>query len=211
MAKSSPSTSSSPLPARSPSSTGDANTEVTREVAREPSPAGETHLLVGSERFRAESAIRARCAAAAPIPPSAGPARICAPMPGKVIRLLASEGDEVEAGQGLLVVQAMKMQNEFQSTKPGRLTKIAVHEASAVNSGGPARHRRIAAQPERRQLPRTRLPSVSARLRWKQTARASKAPGRSRGPAVRTSYCPLFLNLVGQIVSIFAWSCNVSR
>ena len=56
-------------------------------------------------------------------------------MPGKVVRLLAAEGDEVEAGQGLVVVEAMKMQNEIQATKQGKVTKIAVREASAVNAG----------------------------------------------------------------------------
>ena len=45
---------------------------------------------------------------------------IVAPMPGKVIRLLVSAGDEVEAGQGLVVVEAMKMQNEIRSPKEGR-------------------------------------------------------------------------------------------
>ena len=107
--------------------------EVTREAARE---SGEMHLLVGGQRFRAEvrdpRSLRSRRAHSAA---GAGPARICAPMPGKVIRLLVSEGDEVEAGQGLLVVEAMKMQNEIQSTKPGRITKIAVREAAAVNAG----------------------------------------------------------------------------
>ncbi len=110
--------------------------EVTREAAREPSPAGEMQLLVGGQRFRAEirdpRSLRSRRAHSVAC---AGPARICAPMPGKVIRLLVSEGDEVQAGQGLLVVEAMKMQNEIQSTKPGRITKIAVREAAAVNAG----------------------------------------------------------------------------
>jgi biotin carboxyl carrier protein len=42
-----------------------------------------------------------------------------APMPGKVVRLLVSEGDEVEAGAGLVVVEAMKMQNELKAPKAG--------------------------------------------------------------------------------------------
>jgi biotin carboxyl carrier protein len=56
-------------------------------------------------------------------------------MPGIVIRLLVSEGDEVEAGQGVAVVEAMKMQNELKSSKKGKVTKIAVKEATAVNAG----------------------------------------------------------------------------
>ncbi len=110
--------------------------EVTREVTRESSSTGEMHLRVGAQHFRAEvrdpRSLRSRRAHSAA---AAGPARICAPMPGKVIRLLAAEGDLVEAGQGLIVVEAMKMQNEIQSTKQGKVTKIAVREASAVNAG----------------------------------------------------------------------------
>jgi biotin carboxyl carrier protein len=56
-------------------------------------------------------------------------------MPGKIVRVIAAEGDEVEAGQGLIVVEAMKMQNEIKSPKQGKVTKIAVKEASAVNAG----------------------------------------------------------------------------
>ena len=110
--------------------------EVTGEVTRESSSTGEMHLRVGTQHFRAEvrdpRSLRSRRAHSAA---TAGPARICAPMPGKVIRLLAAEGDLVEAGQSLIVVEAMKMQNEIQSTKPGKVTKIAVREASAVNAG----------------------------------------------------------------------------
>ena len=106
------------------------------EARREYSPAGETHILVGSGRWAAEvrdpRSLRSRRATATA---GAGPARICAPMCGKVVRLLAAEGDEVEAGQGLIVVEAMKMQNEIQATKKGKVTKIAVAEAAAVNAG----------------------------------------------------------------------------
>jgi biotin carboxyl carrier protein len=56
-------------------------------------------------------------------------------MPGKIIRILAAEGGEVEAGQGLVVVEAMKMQNEIKATKKGRVTRVAVKEGSAVNAG----------------------------------------------------------------------------
>ena len=56
-------------------------------------------------------------------------------MPGKVVRLLVSEGDAVEAGQGLLVVEAMKMQNEVRSPKAGRVEKLLAKEGLAVNAG----------------------------------------------------------------------------
>ncbi len=106
------------------------------EAKREYSLMGETHIIVGSERFTAEvrdpRSLRSRRAAAGH---EAGPAKILAPMPGKIIRLIAAEGDEVDAGQGLVVVEAMKMQNEIKTTKKGKVTKIAVKEGSAVNAG----------------------------------------------------------------------------
>ncbi|HTP68015.1 MAG TPA: biotin/lipoyl-containing protein [Dongiaceae bacterium] len=64
-----------------------------------------------------------------------GRQQIVAPMPGKVIRLLVRVGDEVEAGQGLLVVEAMKMQNEIRSPKTGKVERLQVKEGQAVNAG----------------------------------------------------------------------------
>ncbi|MGB7601077.1 MAG: biotin/lipoyl-containing protein, partial [Candidatus Sulfotelmatobacter sp.] len=64
-----------------------------------------------------------------------GPKNIVAPMPGKVVRLLVREGDEVEMGAGVAVVEAMKMQNEIKSPKKGTVQKILVTEGAAVNAG----------------------------------------------------------------------------
>src|SRR5580658_7442392 len=64
-----------------------------------------------------------------------GRQNVLAPMPGKVMRLLVAEGDEVSAGQGLVVVEAMKMQNEIKSPKAGKIVAIAVAEGVAVNPG----------------------------------------------------------------------------
>ncbi|HSB13592.1 MAG TPA: acetyl-CoA carboxylase biotin carboxyl carrier protein subunit, partial [Bryobacteraceae bacterium] len=58
-----------------------------------------------------------------------------APMPGKVVRVLAAEGDLVEAGQGLLVVEAMKMQNEVKAPKAGRVAALAAREGGTVAAG----------------------------------------------------------------------------
>jgi len=58
-----------------------------------------------------------------------------AAMPGKVVRVLVVEGSEVEAGQGVLVVEAMKMQNELKSPKAGVVTRVAVQEGATVNAG----------------------------------------------------------------------------
>ena len=64
-----------------------------------------------------------------------GRQQIAAPMPGKVVRLLVKQGEAVEAGQGLLVVEAMKMQNEIRSPKSGKVEKLLVKEGQAVNAG----------------------------------------------------------------------------
>ena len=64
-----------------------------------------------------------------------GRRQILAPMPGKVVRVLVKQGDAVEAGQGLVVVEAMKMQNEIRSPKSGKIERLSVTEGQAVNAG----------------------------------------------------------------------------
>ncbi|HXZ19023.1 MAG TPA: biotin/lipoyl-containing protein [Candidatus Acidoferrales bacterium] len=64
-----------------------------------------------------------------------GRQQILAPMPGKVVRLLAQQGEKVDAGQGILVVEAMKMQNEIRSPKTGTVERLLVTEGQAVNAG----------------------------------------------------------------------------
>ncbi|MDE3195830.1 MAG: acetyl-CoA carboxylase biotin carboxyl carrier protein subunit [Acidobacteriota bacterium] len=64
-----------------------------------------------------------------------GRASLAAPMPGKVVRVLAVEGDEVRAGQGIVVVEAMKMQNEMKSPRDGRVISVAVKPGDSVNAG----------------------------------------------------------------------------
>lgn len=65
---------------------------------------------------------------------SAGVAEVRAPMPGKVVKLLLAPGEPVEAGQGVLLFEAMKMQNEIRSPVSGELTALAVAEGQAVDS-----------------------------------------------------------------------------
>jgi biotin carboxyl carrier protein len=97
--------------------------------------AGEMHLWVGSARFAAEvrdpRSLRGRGRAV----DDHGPKKLTAPMPGKIVRVLVSQGDEVEAGAGVLVVEAMKMQNEIKSPKKGTIQKILVSGGAAVNAG----------------------------------------------------------------------------
>ncbi len=99
--------------------------------------ANDLHLWVGSTRFAVEvrdpRSLRGRTRAG----DDRGPRKITALMPGKVVRLLVREGDEVEPGAGVAVVEAMKMQNEIKSpkTKKGTIQKILVSEGAAVNAG----------------------------------------------------------------------------
>jgi biotin carboxyl carrier protein len=66
---------------------------------------------------------------------SGGRVTLSAPMPGKVVRILLEPGAAVAAHQGVLIVEAMKMQNEVQSPKAGKLVEIRVSEGQTVNSG----------------------------------------------------------------------------
>lgn len=63
-----------------------------------------------------------------------GPQQLTAPMPGKVVRVLLKPGDEVAAGQGVVIVEAMKMQNEIKSPKAGRIREVRVAEGENVNN-----------------------------------------------------------------------------
>ncbi len=64
-----------------------------------------------------------------------GPQNLAAPMPGRIVRVLAAEGDTVHAGHGLIVVEAMKMQNEMKSPKDGKLIKLNAREGDTVAAG----------------------------------------------------------------------------
>ncbi|HVG32439.1 MAG TPA: biotin/lipoyl-containing protein [Pyrinomonadaceae bacterium] len=64
-----------------------------------------------------------------------GTAQIVAPMPGKVVRVLVEQGANVEAGQGIVVVEAMKMQNEMKSPRAGRVTELHAKAGATVNTG----------------------------------------------------------------------------
>ncbi|NIS75749.1 MAG: hypothetical protein GTO08_10850 [Deltaproteobacteria bacterium] len=60
---------------------------------------------------------------------------IDAPMPGKVVRVLVMEGEEVAANQGLVIIEAMKMENEFKAKAPGKVKEVFVQEGEIVNGG----------------------------------------------------------------------------
>jgi biotin carboxyl carrier protein len=64
-----------------------------------------------------------------------GQQRVVSPMPGKVVRVLVKPGDEVKARQGLVVVEAMKMENELRAARDGRVRDVAVAEGQSVDAG----------------------------------------------------------------------------
>jgi biotin carboxyl carrier protein len=106
------------------------------EIKRERSLRGELHMIIGSARYAVDvqdpRSLRTRRGAAGA---EAGPQKLTAAMPGKIVRILVKEKDEVKAGQAVLVMEAMKMQNEMKSPKDGRVQKILTAEGSTVNAG----------------------------------------------------------------------------
>ena len=106
------------------------------EVRVAPAPLGTLQVQVGLQAFIAEvadpRAWRGRRHGGVE---AQGRQQVAAPMPGKVVRVLVKAGDTVEAGQGLVVVEAMKMQNEIRSPKSGTVERVLASEGQAVNNG----------------------------------------------------------------------------
>lgn len=106
------------------------------EIRVTPNPSGTLTLQTGRNEFTAEvidpRAWRGRRHGALE---AEGRQQILAPMPGKIIRVLVHAGEKVQAGQGLLVVEAMKMQNEIRSPKSGTVERLLVKEGQPVNAG----------------------------------------------------------------------------
>jgi pyruvate carboxylase subunit B len=113
-------------------------TRVFRVVTEKKSGRGRYSLWVDGYRFEVEAldertrAIRDLSAAnAAPT----GPAPVLAPMPGLIVRVNVSPGDVVEAGQGVIVMEAMKMENELRATSSGTVKRVEVTPGTAVEKG----------------------------------------------------------------------------
>jgi biotin carboxyl carrier protein len=105
--------------------------EVKQEIT-----ASESNIVVGSQRFAAivrdPRSLRSRGSSHVG---GEGVKKVTASMPGKVVRILAPAGAHVEAGQGVLVIEAMKMQNEMKSPKKGTVKKVHVTEGAPVEAG----------------------------------------------------------------------------
>ena len=98
---------------------------------------GQVRVHVGQSVFEVEvlDERRARRQLASGGVGAGGPQIIAAPMPGKVVRVLVKVGQEVRAGEGLVVIEAMKMENELRSARAGTVKEIAVQEGVAVEGG----------------------------------------------------------------------------
>ena len=99
-------------------------------------PGATSQVSVGTRRFEISLTDPKRLnSAGAAGAHAGGAARILAPMPGKVVRIMVAAGAQVEAGEGIVVVEAMKMQNEMKSPKAGVVSAISVEIGSTVNGG----------------------------------------------------------------------------
>lgn len=112
--------------------------QVHRVVARRGATRGVWQLDVDGTRVEAEAlderlrAIKDLTAASAV---ASGPAPLLAPMPGLVVRVAVAVGDTVSAGQGLVMIEAMKMENELRAAAPGVVTAVRAKAGEAVNKG----------------------------------------------------------------------------
>jgi biotin carboxyl carrier protein len=106
------------------------------EVRITPTPNGTLTLQTDHQEFNAElldpRAWRGRRHGALE---AEGRQQVVAPMPGKIVRVLVQAGEKVEAGQGLIVVEAMKMQNEIRSPKSGTVERLLAKEGQPINAG----------------------------------------------------------------------------
>jgi biotin carboxyl carrier protein len=92
-------------------------------------------VVIDGHRFEIEVRDPRRWTAAARGGLAQGRVNVVAPMPGKIVRLLVTPGDTIQAGEGILVVEAMKMQNEMKAPKSGRVVSISAQEGATVNAG----------------------------------------------------------------------------
>lgn len=112
--------------------------EVHRVVVRRGASRGAYTLWVDGYRFEGEAldertrAIRDITAASSK---ATGPAPVVAPMPGLIVRVSVAVGDQVQAGQGLIVMEAMKMENELRASGAGIVKAVRVAPGKAVEKG----------------------------------------------------------------------------
>ena len=90
------------------------------------------------EELTGAAPVPAPAAAPAPPPPApAGGEQVSTPMPGTILSVNIAVGDSVKRGQVLMILEAMKMENEIMCTRDGRITAIQTSKGAAVESGTP--------------------------------------------------------------------------
>jgi biotin carboxyl carrier protein len=94
-------------------------------------------VTIGHDSFLVTLAEAAASGSSPAAPSASGPARLKAPMPGKIVRVLVELGASVAAAQGLVVMEAMKMENELKSPRAGRVCELHVREGQTVEAGQP--------------------------------------------------------------------------
>lgn len=112
--------------------------EVHRVVVRRGASRGAYTLWVDGFRFEGEALderTRAIRDITAESSKSTGPAALVAPMPGLIVRVNVAAGDAVQSGQGLIVMEAMKMENELRATAAGKVKTVLVEPGKAVEKG----------------------------------------------------------------------------
>jgi acetyl/propionyl-CoA carboxylase alpha subunit len=108
---------------------------VSKRPGDAPGLAGPYVIVVGLRRYVVELHDPRRWRRTGSSIEAEGPQEIVAPMPGKIVKILVTEGQEVSRDQGLLVIEAMKMQNELRAPRAGRIERIYVEEGRGVESG----------------------------------------------------------------------------
>jgi len=105
------------------------------EIAFSPSAEGVLTVHVDGAPVEVSINQMRRAGAAAAHSADGGPQRVTAPMPGKIVKLLVRPGEKVQARQGVIVVEAMKMENELRAHAAGTVSEVRVTEGTSVEAG----------------------------------------------------------------------------
>jgi len=104
-------------------------------ISKRPGAAGRYVVMVGPRQYVVELRDPRRGRRTGSSLEAEGPQDIVAPIPGKIVKVLVTDGQEVKRDQGLLVIEAMKMQNELRALRAGRIERVYVAEGQGVESG----------------------------------------------------------------------------
>jgi biotin carboxyl carrier protein len=107
---------------------------ISKRPGDRPGPASPYVATVGPRRYLVELRDPRQWRQAGSAIELEGPREILAPMPGKIVKILAREGQQIERDQGLLIIEAMKMQNELRAPRAGRVERVYVEEGQGVET-----------------------------------------------------------------------------